>query len=426
MTGIALFGILFFMLILGVPIAVSLGVSGLLTFILFEPRLILQIIPQRMFTAADNYVFMAIPFFMLAGELMLVGGISARLIDFVRSFFCRVPASLACVTTGASAFFGALSGSNPATVAAIGGIMIPNMIKDGYKPKSAAAIAAAAGTLGVIIPPSIPMVTYAVASNESVQSLFLGGVVPGVLLTVVLIITDICLCGKQDANIRTSFSCSRLWNTFKKAILALLMPVIILGGIYSGIFTPTEAAAIATAYAFIIAKYIYKTLSWEIFRKVTIKAAINASIVLLVICLAAPFSWILTSSGMPGIIAEFVIDVFQNRILILLMINILLLFLGCLLDTSSIILMMTPILIPITAQLGINTVALGIIIVVNTSIGAITPPMAVNLFVACRISKVTLEEISFSILPFIAVEIVVTLFITYFPSIFMWVPGLVK
>jgi C4-dicarboxylate transporter DctM subunit len=414
------------MLVMGVPIAVSLGVSSIVTFILFEPRMVLTVIPQRMFTAADNYIFMAIPFFMLSGELMLAGGISSRLIDFVKSFFCRVPASLACVTTGASAFFGALSGSNPATVAAIGGIMVPNMIQDGYIPRRAAAVAASSGTLGVIIPPSIPMVTYAVASNASVQKLFLGGFIPGIMLAIALIIINMCLCGKYDKNLKTELSLKRIWKTFKAAILALLMPIIILGGIYTGVFTPTEAAAISAVYAFIIAKFIYKTLSWTKFRKLTIKAAINASIVLFVVCLAAPFSWLLTSSGIPEVISSFVLDVLKSKFVILLIANVILLFFGMLLDTGSIILMLTPIFMPIMLQLGIDPVALGIIMVVNTSIGMITPPFATNLFVACRISKVSLEEVSYSILPFMAVEIVVLMFITYFPEIFMWVPNMVQ
>jgi C4-dicarboxylate transporter DctM subunit len=414
------------MLIIGVPIAVSLGVSSILTFIIFEPRMVLTVIPQRMFTAADNYVFMSIPFFMLSGELMLAGGISSRLIEFVKSFFCKIPASLACVTTGASAFFGALSGSNPATVAAIGGIMVPQMVKDGYIPRRAAAVAASSGTLGVIIPPSIPMVTYAVASNASVQSLFLGGLVPGVLLAIALIISNICLCGKSDRNLKTNFSVSRVWKTFKEAILALLMPVIILGGIYTGIFTPTEAAAISCVYAFLIAKCVYKSLPWSKFKKLTMKSAVNASIILFVVCLAAPFSWLLTSSGIPEIISAFAMEVFKSKILILFIMNIILLFFGMLLDTGSIILMLTPIFMPIMLQLGIDPVALGIIMVVNTSIGMITPPMATNLFVACRISKVSLEEVSYSILPYMAVEIVVLMFITYFPEIFMWIPNMAK
>jgi C4-dicarboxylate transporter DctM subunit len=426
MIGVSLFGVLFLMLVMGVPIAVSLGVSSILTFVVFEPRMVLTVIPQRMFTAADNYVFMAIPFFMLSGELMLAGGISKRLIEFVKSFFCKIPASLACVTTGASAFFGALSGSNPATVAAIGGIMVPNMVNDGYIPRRAAAVAASSGTLGVIIPPSIPMVTYAVASNASVQSLFLGGLLPGVLLATALVVTNICLCGKYDKNLKTTFSLSRVWKTFREAILALLMPVIILGGIYTGVFTPTEAAAISAVYAFIIAKFVYKTLPWSKFKKLTIKAAVNASIVLFVVCLAAPFSWLLTSSGIPEVISAFVMETLKSKFVILLIANIILLFFGMLLDTGSIILMLTPIFMPITMQLGIDPVALGIIMVVNTSIGMITPPMATNLFVACRISKVSLEEVSYSILPYMAIEIVVLMIITYFPETFMWIPNMVK
>ncbi|MDR1316295.1 MAG: TRAP transporter large permease subunit [Spirochaetales bacterium] len=423
--GLVLFGILLLMLVIGVPIAVSLGVASIISLAVFDPRVVLSVIPQRMFTSADNYVFMAVPFFMLSGELMLSGGISEKLINFVRALFCRLPASLACVTTGASAFFAALSGSNPATVAAIGGIMIPNMVKDGYPDRRAAAISAASGTLGVIIPPSIPMITFAVASNASVKSLYFGGIIPGILIAIALIFVNILTCRKYGLA-QTNFSILKVWKTFKDAILALLMPVIILGGIYTGVFTPTEAAAVSAVYAFIIAKFVYKALPWTLFRKITIKAAINASIVLFVITLAASFSWYLTMSGVSAKMSSFVIEVFKTKFFILLMMNILLLFFGMLLNASSIILLLTPILLPITTQLGLDPVAVGIITVVNCSIGAITPPMAVDLFVACRISKVSLEDISFSVLPFMAAEIFVCLLITYVPDIIMFLPDIMR
>jgi C4-dicarboxylate transporter DctM subunit len=270
------------------------------------------------------------------------------------------------------------------------------------------------------------MVIYAVSGNASVKSLFLGGVVPGVMLTIVMIVVHMVLCGKQDKNLKTTFSIARVWRTFRNAILALLMPVIILGGIYAAIFTPTEAAAVSVVYAFIIAKYVYKTLTWTEFRQLTVKAGISASIIVFVICSSAPFSWLLTRSGIPEVIAEIAVNVFQSKVLIIFMINILLLFLGMFLDTSAIIPMVTPLLLPIALQFGIDSVAFGVIMVVNTSIGMITPPLAANLFVACRVSKVSLEEVSISILPYLAAEIAVVFFISYFPQIFMWIPQMVK
>ncbi len=421
---ITLFGVLFVMLAIGVPISISLGISALVAFMIFEPNTALVVIPQRMFTTADNYVFLAVPFFMLSGELMLNGGISEKLINFVKVVLYRVPANLACVTTAASAFFGAISGSNPATVAAIGGIMVPGMIKDGYPKEKAAAIAASAGTLGVIIPPSIPMVTYSITASASLGAMFIAGIFPGIILALVIMGVSIATCRKYDTGVREKVTFRMMGKATVDALWGLMMPVIILGGIYSGIFTPTEAAAVSCVYAFIISKFVYKKLENKDIRPILVRSAINSGICMLVLALSAPFSWLMTSSGLPGMIAEGMVTLFNSRIMILLSINVMLLFLGCFLETQSIILLVTPILLPVAVQLGIHPIMLGVIIIVNTSVGMITPPMAVNLFVASRVSGCTIEGISKKIIPFLIAETVALLIMSYFPEVVLWFPRL--
>ncbi|MFZ5644698.1 MAG: TRAP transporter large permease [Bacillota bacterium] len=421
--ALVLFGTLFLMLLLNIPIAISLGIAVVVALLTGDTATSYVVLVQRMFTSVDNFPFMAVPFFILAGELMEKGGISSRLIRFANVLLKRLPASLAIVTTAASAFFGAISGSNPATVAAIGGLMHPAMVRAGYPSDKAAAVAAASGTLGVIIPPSIPMVTYGIVASVSIGTMFIAGIIPGLLLALGIMLTSVLTCKgheKKDIHARES-----VWAAFKEAIWALLMPVIILGGIYGGVFTPTEASSVACMYAFLVSMYIYKELKFSQLPEIFGKAATSTALVLFVVSLSSPFSWLMTSGGVPTKLAGTMLGLFQNEIFILLAINFILLFLGCFLETQAIILLMTPMLLPLAQALGIHPVALGIIIVVNTSIGMITPPMAVNLFVASGIAKISIEEISKKIIPFLIVESLILVVLTYFSEIIMWLPNLI-
>lgn len=424
MIGI-LFGVLFLMLILGVPIAVCLGIAVCAVIILSGNMHLLPVVTQRMFTQADNFTLMAVPFFILAGNIMERGGISKRLIDFIEILLRKLPGRLSCITVVASAFFGAISGSNPATVAAIGGITIPRMKKKGYPDEVAAAVAASAGTLGVVIPPSIPMVTYAVTASVSVGTMFMAGVVPGILLAIVLVFTNIFICRKYDAPDDTKITVKEFGKSFKEAFLAILMPVIILGGIYGGIFTPTESAAVACIYALVVSMFVYKELSLSDIYDILKKSAVSSAVVLFVVSMSAPFGWFMTHQNMPTEIATSVLGLFSNKYVLLLMINVLLLFLGCFLETQSIILLVTPILLPIATSLGLSPIALGIIIIINTSIGMITPPMAVNLFVASGIAKTSIGKISRRILIYLGVEVLALLVMTFIPSIITWLPNLI-
>lgn len=422
--GLILFGTLALMLMINVPIAISLGIAALVALTTGTMNTNLVVLVQRMFTSIDSFPFMAIPFFILSGDLMEKGGISKRLIRFAQVILGKLPASMAIITTIASAFFGAISGSNPATVAAIGGIMIPNMEEAGYPKDRAAAIGASAGTLGVVIPPSISMVTFAVIAGVSIGKMFLAGFIPGLSLAAAIIIVAVVTCRKYEIRSVEEITFGKIIKSFIDAIWAILMPVIILGGIYGGVFTPTEASAVSVVYALFVAKFIYKELEWKDLPAIISRSAVSTAVVLFTICLSAPFTWLMTSANIPTALANGVLSAFSNKYVILFIANVVLLFLGCFLETQSIILLMTPILLPLFISMGVDPIALGIIMVINTSIGMITPPMAVNLFVAIGIAKISIGEISRRIIPFLLAEIAVLLIITYIPEIITWLPNL--
>lgn len=421
---IILFGSLLLLLILGIPIGVALGMAAIISLVFGDIPTPPLVVAQRMFTSVDSFPYMAIPFFMLAGGLMESGGISKRLINFARACVGSVPGGLGIITVIASAFFGAISGSNPATVAAIGGIMIPAMIKAGYPKDFSSAVAAAGGTLGVIIPPSIPMVTYGVVAGVSIGTLFLAGFVPGILIAIALCSVIYFSAVKMDLPKGEPRNFKTFIGAFKEAILALVMPLIILGGIYGGVFTPTEAAAVAVLYSFFISMFVYKELKMSDLSQVIIKAGVSTSVVFFVIATSSSFSWLITSARIPTAITQAMLSFSTNKYVILLMINVLLLLLGTFLETQAIILLVAPIILPLALQLGINPIVLGLIMVVNTSIGMITPPMAVNLFVACGISNLSIEKISKRIVPFLIGEMVIVLLISNLPQVIMFVPSL--
>ncbi|NMC31022.1 MAG: TRAP transporter large permease [Veillonellaceae bacterium] len=421
-----LFGIFVILLIVNVPIGVALGLSGIAALLFGDMPTPPLVVAQRMFTAVDSFPFMAIPFFMIAGGFMETGGMSRRLVDFAKALVGTIPGGLGIITVIASAFFAALSGSNPATVAAIGSIMIPAMVKAGYPLDVAAAMAAAAGTLGVIIPPSIPMVTYGVVTNTSIGDLFVAGFVPGLLIAAALIGIVLWLAKKHDLRGGEPTSLKKVLTTGKDALLALFMPIIILGGIYGGIFTPTEAAAVATVYAFIVGMFVFREIGLADLRGIIMKAAVSSAVVMFVIATSSSFSWLLTSLQVPEKVASGMLEISQNPTVILLLLNCILLFLGTFLETQAIILLVTPIIFPLAMNLGVDPLVLGIVMVVNTSVGMITPPMAVNLFVACTLSGLSIEKISKRILPFLFAEIVILLLITNVPLLSLALVKLLK
>lgn len=410
--------------ILTVPIAISLGFTSLV--MLFEKDIPLTAITQRLFTSIDSFPLMAIPFFILAGSLMENGGISRRLIDMVNAFVGSRTGGLAMATIFASMFFSAISGSGPATAAAIGSIMIPAMTAKKYDVRFAASTQAAAGELGVVIPPSIPMVLFGIAGGVSISDMFIAGIVPGILVGVSLILVAYVISRKNGYVGGEPSTWSERWVAIKRAVLALLMPIIILGGIYGGVFTPTESAVVASAYALIVGMFIYKEIKWKDLPKIFIQTSIMSAIILIVIANAGLFGWVLTSEGIPQLIADWFIGISSSPIVFLLVINLMLFILGMFFDGGAAIIILAPILVPIAMELGIDPVHFGIIMIVNLAMGMITPPVGVNLFVVCQIANIKLESIIRYLLPYLLVVVIDILLLSYIPPLSMWLVNLLN
>lgn len=427
MTVALLFGTLFICLLIGVPIAISLGVSALVA-IYFGSTLPLGIIAQKAFTSLDSFPLLAIPFFMLAGVLMSKGGVSKRLLDMAAAMVGWIVGGLSLVTIVASMFFAAISGSGPATVAAIGGFMIPEMKNKKYDGGFAAAVSASAGSIGVIIPPSIPFVLYGVIGSVSVGSMFLAGILPGILIGIGLMITAYLIAKKRGykSETNTTFSFKDVLKATYDAKWALLIPVIILGGIYGGFFSPTEAAVVAVVYSLIVGLYVYKELTWksvfECFREAVV---INAT-TMIIIGLSVSFAYFMTLERVPDDISLFLAELSTNPIVILIAINIILLIVGMFIDTISALVILTPILLPIVVAVGIDPIHFGVILVANLAIGFITPPLGVNLFVASSVGNVKFEKIVMAIIPFLFSMIICLIVITFVPSLSLWLPGFFK
>ncbi len=427
--AVTMFGVLLVLLFLNIPVAISIGVAAIVGVSFGGLPINPVVVAQRMFTSADSFPFMAIPFFMLAGGLMEHGGISRRLVNLASSLVGGFRGGLGLITILASAFFGAISGSNPATVAAIGGIMVPEMIRKGYPPAYAAAIAAAGGTLGVIIPPSIPMITFGVVAGVSIGDLFLAGFGPGILIALSLSIVTVFQSSRMQIPLEPKRTFSNFLSALKESALAIIMPVIILGGIYGGVFTPTEAGAVAVIYSFIVSVFVYRELSFDLLKTVIIRAGISTSIVFFVIATSQSLSWLITVSRVSQAIADSMLSITNQPFLLITLINVILLIFGVFLETQAIILLMAPLFLPIVTGIGMDPLMLGVIMVVNTSVGMITPPMAVNLFVAVSLVKdynVTIEKITRNILLFLIVEIVDIIVISNFPFLSMGILKLVK
>ena len=423
MTSLFLFGLLVIFLILGLPIAVALGIAVSLSILKFT-TVPLLIAPQIMFKAVDNFPLMAIPFFILAGNIMSGGGISRRLVNFASVIVGTITGGLAHVAIFASMFFAAISGSSPATTAAIGTIMVPEMNKKGYDNKFSAATVAAAGTVGVIIPPSIPMILYSVLASVSIGRLFLAGFGPGILMGIVMMSIAYFISKKRGYGGTKKLSFGEKIRAIRDSIFALLMPVIILGGIYGGIFTPTEAAAVAVVYGIVVGLFIYRELKIKNIPEIFFTSAIQTAVVMFLITTANLFGWFLVREMIPQRIAQAVLVLTENPYIVLLVINIFLLIIGTFINTTAAVILITPILLPILIQVGIDPLFMGIVMVVNLAVGQITPPVGLCLFVACNIANISLDKLTRSILPYLIALIVIIFVITYIPLISMTLPNL--
>lgn len=400
----------------GVPIAVSLVLASTIG-ISFFSNLPLILIPQKIISGINSFPLMAVPFFILAGNIMSLGGMSLRLVNVAKALIGRVQGGLAmsCVLT--SMMFAAVSGSSVATTFAIGAILIPAMKKHGYPKPLAASIQASSAELGVLIPPSIPLILYGVSTNTSIGKLFMAGILPGLLVALALIVYVYILCklkgyGKDDAE-----EGSDLFSALNNAKAALIMPVIIIGGIYGGVFTPTEASAVAVVYAFVVSFFFYRTASWTDFPEILKKSVISTTVVMLIIAAAALLSYVLARSGLSSLVASYFLSVFDSPVSFLLAVNLLLLLVGMFVETSAAILILAPILAPIAVQFGVDHVHFGLIMVVNLALGMITPPLGVNLFAACSVAGISIHHIIKSLIPFVLVIISCLALVNFIPGL---------
>ncbi len=410
------------LLLIGTPIAVCLGISSIGAMVIQGAGrpldIVLGTLPQLVSASTSKFVLLAIPFFILGGNIMEKAGISQKLIALAQACVGHLRGGVAMVCVIVACFFAAISGSGPATVAALGLILIPAMIKVGYSPAFSAALMAAAGAIGVIIPPSITFVVYGSISDTSIGTLFIAGVLPGLLMGVALVIVALYIGGKSDLQILPKASSKERWKAFKEAFWGLLMPVIILGGIYGGIFTPTEAAAVSAVYGLLVGVLVYKTVKLKEFYNILVDSASTTATVMLITAAASIFAYILTRSRIDVAINEALINITGgNTILFFIIVNIILLIAGCFLDSTSALYIFVPLFVPVASSLGIDLVHLGVVMIVNLAIGLVTPPVGVNLYVACGIAKCNLKEISVAVLPLIAASLLVLLLVTYIPAI---------
>lgn len=416
-----LFGLMFILMAIGSPIAVSLGVSTLTTMAL-TTNIGMTTIATACVSGLDSFPLMAIPFFILAGNLMKSGGISRRILDFADALVGFITGSVGMVTVVASMFFAALSGSSPATVTSIGSITIPEMKKEGYNAAYATALTAAAGTIGVIIPPSIPFVIYGVAAQCSISDLFLAGIIPGIMIGLVLMAVNYVTTKTKHYGTKKPFSFKRLMNTLKDSIWALMVPVIILGGIYGGVFTPTESAVAAILYSLFVGVFVYKEMDVKgIYEALRETVLINGQTTFLV-GISMAFARFLTMSQVPTTVAKSILNI-SNPVIILLAINMFLLVVGCFIDNISSCVILTPILLPIVKGIGMSPIQFGIVMTVNLAIGFITPPYGANLFFASAIADVPVARIAQKILPMILVMVAVLMLLTFIPALSIGVLG---
>ena len=413
-------------LILNMPVGLAIGLSTLAALLTGE-TLSLNSLAQQMVISCDSFPILAVPLFILAGDLMGAGGVSRRILNVCNVFFGRITGGLAIVTVLVCMFFAAVSGSGPATVAAVGSMVIPTMIELGYKRSFVLALVATAGTIGVIIPPSIPMVLYGVSTGTSVTSLFMGGFFPGLLIGGALMLYSYIYCKVKGYKGHSEpFSGKKAWDAVWEAKWALINPIIILGGIYAGIFTPTEAAAIAALYAFICGAFIHRELDAKGLFKAIATSCCTTGTVMVILACATGFSKILTVEQVPQLVTQTLLEITDSKIVLLILINIMLLIVGCFMDQTPAILILAPILLPVAVSLGLDPVHFGLIMVANLAIGFITPPLGMALFVAARISNTKLEVVLKGIVPFIFLTIGTLTLITFIPQITMFLPNLMK
>lgn len=409
------------LLFLGVPIAVILGITTLVCLVFFTSTP-LHIITQQLFNALDKFVLLAIPFFILAGAIMTRGGIARKLVAFVNALVGWFPGGLAMAGILACIFFAAISGSSPATVVAIGSIMIPALVKAGYGERFSLGLITVSGSLGIVIPPSIPMILYCLVMNVSVTEIFMAGVLPGLLIGAALMAYTFVIAKKNDWRVETRVSLSDMARTAREGVWALLLPFIVLGGIYSGVFTPTEAAAVSVVYALFVEICIYKEFKIRDITGICREAAVLSACLLFILSTAMTFIWLLTAEQIPHQLADIIITHINSPWMFLLTVNILFLILGCFMDDVSAMLILAPIFLETLNRYGIDLVHFGIVMVLNIQMGMLTPPFGLNLFVASGITRVPLVKIARGVVPFLGIMLICLMLVTYIPWISLALP----
>lgn len=422
MTTIILFGCLFTFIALGMPVAISLGLSSLVTIFFFSNDSLASM-SIKLFETSEHYTLLAIPFFVLAGNLMSTGGVARRMVKFAIAAVGHMRGGLAIASILACMLFAAVSGSSPATVVAIGSIVIAGMVKNGYSKDFAAGVICNAGTLGILIPPSIVMVVYAAVTEVSVGRLFMAGVVPGLVLGFMLMAAVWWRAGKLQLNRPPRASMGEVLGSLRESSWGLALLLIIMGGIYGGVFTPTEAAAVAAVYALVVAMFVYRDLSFKELPEVFLESSKTTVMLMFIVANALLFAHVLTTERIPQAIAEHIVAMGMEPWMFLVVVNLILLVAGAFMEPTGVILILAPILFPISQQLGIDPIHLGVIMVVNMEIGMVTPPVGLNLFVTVGVAKMTLVQVVRAALPWLSVLFAFLILITYVPSITLWLPN---
>ena len=422
--GITLFVAFGLLVVIGVPVAISLGLSAMIA-LLMHSHVPIMILVQKAFSSLDTFTLMAIPFFILAGNMMSSGGVSKRLVDLASCGFGRYTGGLAHVVTAACTFFGAISGSGPATTAAIGSVMVKPMMDRGYGKAFVGACAAASGIIGILIPPSINMVLYGVITGASIGKMFIGGVGPGLMFAACIMMVSYYISKKNGYPREPKPAPGQTMTAFKNASFAIIMPLIILGGIYGGIFTPTEAAVVAAAYGVVVGLFIYKELTPKSVLGVMLQTAKNSAIIMILVATAHCFSYVLASEEIPQALTKLMLSYTTDPTMLLIMITVALLIVGTFLDNAVAVVLMTPIFFPVISSVGIDPVYFGVLTVVTLAIGQITPPVGLCLFVACNLANATIEELSAACLPYVGITIIANFVMLFVPQIIMFLPSFV-
>jgi C4-dicarboxylate transporter DctM subunit len=420
--GLAVFSLLFLSLLIGLPIAISLGIASIVSIYFFttDP---MSDLAGKIFSGLNSFPLMAIPFFVLAGNVFTTGGVAKRLINLTYAWVGHIPGGLSIAGVMSCALFAAISGSSPATVVAIGSVMIPAMVNHGYKKDYAVGSISTAGSLGILIPPSIPMIVYCVTVEQSVGKMFLAGIVPGILLAIMMAVVSYYIAKKKGFARAEKASMGERLKAFKDAIWSLSLPLLIIGGIYSGIFTPTESAAVAAIFGIIIGLFVHKDLKMKDLPRILVDSAKTTAMLFFIITMAMLFAHILTLERIPHVIADWITEMDMSKITFLIIVNLLLFVAGQFMEPTAIITIFAPILFPVAIALGVDPIHFGIIIIVNMEIGMITPPVGLNLYVASGISKMSLLDVSKAAIPWLLAVIVGLILITYVPSISLWLPN---